>query len=275
MLQLLKIEWLKVKNYKAFIIIAACFALGVIAANYIVLIVNKNINENLSIATMLTNSYKPYGFDNTWQTTSYVTGWMLMLPALLVIMLTTNEFTYRTHRQNIIDGWSRQQFTNVKLMVAVLIAFATTVMVFVTALLFGAFSGTDFSVIGISHIGFFFIKAVSYNMIAVLFSVLLRRTGFAIGLFFIYLGVENILSQILDQWSMKIKVQSGKDLGSLGDYLPMNASDGLLTFPDIAARRMAQAILPTNYVWVTATIAICYLVLFFLWSRHRMQNSDL
>lgn len=275
MLHLLKIEWLKIKNYKAFIIIASCFGLGVIAANYIVFLINKNINENLSMAQLLTNSYTPYGFDNTWQTTSYVTGWMLMLPALLVIMLTTNEFTYRTHRQNIIDGWSRQQFTNVKLMVAVVMALATTVVVFITALLFGAFSGTPFSVNGISHIGFFFVKALSYNMIAVLFSVLLRRTGFAIGLFFIYLGVENIISQLLDQWSMKIKMESGKDLGSMGDYLPMNASDGLLTFPDIAAKKMAQAIMPTNYVWVTATIALCYLVLFFWWSKRRMQYSDL
>lgn len=275
MLQLLKIEWLKIKNYKAFIIIASCFGLGVIAANYIVFLINKNINENLNIAQMLTNSYTPYGFDNTWQTTSYVTGWMLMLPALLVIMLTTNEFTYRTHRQNIIDGWSRQQFTNVKLMLAVVMALATTVVVFLTALVFGAFSGTPFSVNGISHIGFFFVKALSYNMIAVLFSVLLRRTGFAIGLFFIYLGVENIISQLLDQWSMKIKMESGKDLGSMGDYLPMNASDGLLTFPDIAAKRMAQGIMPTNYVWVTAAVALCYLVLFFWWSKRRMQYSDL
>lgn len=275
MLQLLKIEWLKIKNYKAFIIIASCFGLGVIAANYIVFLINKNINENLSMAQLLTNSYKPYGFDNTWQTTSYVTGWMLMLPALLVIMLTTNEFTYRTHRQNIIDGWSRQQFTNVKLMVAVVMALATTAVVFLTALIFGAFSGTPFSVNGISHIGFFFVKALSYNMIAVLFSVLLRRTGFAIGLFFIYLGVENIISQLLDQWSMKIKMDSGKDLGSMGDYLPMNASDGLLTFPDIAAKKMAQAIMPTNYVWVTAVIALCYLGLFFWWSKRRMQYSDL
>jgi ABC-2 type transport system permease protein len=275
MLQLLKIEWLKVKNYKAFIIITACFALGVIAANYIVFATYNTFTTNVEAASLLTGSYQPYGFENTWQTTSYVTGWILMLPALLVIMLTTNEFTYRTHRQNIIDGWSRQQFTNVKLMVAVLMALGSTILVFLTALLFGAISGTAFSFQGISHVGFFFLKALSYNMIAVLMSVLLRRTGFAIGLFFIYLGVENILSNILDQWGMRIKMESGKDLGSMGDYLPMNASDGLLTFPDIAAKSMTKGMMPTSYIWLTAAIAACYLVLFFLWSRHRMQNSDL
>lgn len=275
MLSLLKIEWLKVKNYKAFIIIISCFALGVVAANYIVYATYNTFTQDVEAAALLTGSYKPYAFENTWQTTSYVTGWILLLPSLLIVILTTNEFTYRTHRQNIIDGWSRQQFTNVKLMVALLMAVATTVLVFLTAILFGAISGAPFSFNGISHIGFFFLKALSYNMIAVLFSVLLRRTGFAIGLFFIYMGVENILANILDQWSRKIKVENGMDLGSLGDYLPMNAADGLLTFPDIAAKKLANAILPTNYVWLTASIAICYLLLFFWWSKRRMQYSDL
>jgi ABC-2 type transport system permease protein len=275
MIQLLKIEWLKIKNYKAFIIIASCFALGVIAANYIVYAVNNTINAKVEAAAALTGNYKPYGFENTWQTTSYVTGWILMLPALLVIMLTTNEFTYRTHRQNVIDGWSRQEFTNVKLMMALLIALASTIMVIVTALLFGAVSGTAFSLNSFSHVGFFFLKALSYNMIAVLFSVLLRRTGFAIGLFFIYLGVENILSQLLDQWSLKIRSENNLDLGSMGDYLPMNASDGLLTFPDIAVKSMTKAMMPTDYVWVTASMAVAYLILFYWWSRRRMVKSDL
>jgi ABC-2 type transport system permease protein len=275
MLQLLKIEWLKIKNYKAFIIIASCFALGVIAANYIVFVINNNITENVQAATLLTGAYHPYSFENTWHTTSYVTGWMLMLPALLVIMLTTNEFTYRTHRQNVIDGWSRQQFTNVKLMVALVVAVATTMVVVFTALLFGLFSGTGFSLNGIGFVGFFLLKALSYNLIAVLISVLLRRTGFAIGLFFIYMGVENIISNLLDSWSVKLRNEGSIDLGAMGDYLPMGAADGLLPLPISTAKQMASNIMPTYYFGVTLAIALAYLVLFFWWSRHRMQNSDL
>jgi ABC-2 type transport system permease protein len=275
MLQLLKIEWLKIKHYKAFIIISACFGLGVIAANYIVFVINKNVTENVQAAAMLTGSYHPYGFENTWHTTSYVTGWMLMLPALLVIMLTTNEFTYRTNRQNVIDGWSRQQFTNVKLMLAVIFALATTVIVFFTALLFGAFSGTSFSLKGINFVGFFFLKALSYNIIAVLLSVLLRRTGFAIGLFLIYMGIENLISNLLDSWSVKLRSEGKVDLGAIGDYLPMAASDGLLPLPIDTAKQMASSILPSNFFWVTFTIALAYLGLFFWWSKRRMQQSDL
>ena len=112
-------------------------------------------------------------------------------------------------------------------------------------------------------------------MIAVLVSVHIRRTGFAIGLYFIYMGAENIISQLLDVWSMKLKKDYGFDLGSMGDYLPMNASDGLLTFPDNPLKSMAKAALPTDYFLVVVGLALFYLALFIFLSRKRMINSDL
>ncbi|MBC7866139.1 MAG: hypothetical protein H7X88_01280, partial [Gloeobacteraceae cyanobacterium ES-bin-316] len=114
-----------------------------------------------------------------------------------------------------------------------------------------------------------------YNMIAVLVSVLIRRTGFAIGLYFIYLGAENIVSQLLDVWSMKLKRDDVADLGGLGDYLPMNASDGLLTFPDNPLKAMAKSALPTDYYWVVIGFAVFYLALFIWISRKRFIQSDL
>ncbi|MDO9376705.1 MAG: ABC transporter permease, partial [Ferruginibacter sp.] len=219
MINLLRIEWMKVKNYNAFIILSSFFALGVITVNYVIFLVNKNIVSQASAANIV-GKFSPYDFDKTWQTTSYASGLILLLPALLLIMLITNEFAYRTHRQNIIDGWSRLQFIHVKLVIALIVAVLSTLLVFATALTFGFASGTSFSTYGISHVGFFFLKALSYNMIAVLISVLIRRTGFAIGVFFIYMGLENFISQLLDVWSIKLRTERGIDLGSMGDYLP-------------------------------------------------------
>lgn len=274
MQSLLKIEWLKIKNYTAFKVLGIFFIVGIVLVNYIVFLVNKKVVHNINTAGLL-SAFNPYNFDNTWQTTSYTTGFLLILPALLLIILITNEFTFRTSRQNIIDGWSRQQFIEVKMVMALIIAIISTVMVLLTAFFFGLISGTDFSLNGFDHVGFFFLKAFSYNMIAVLVSVLVRRTGFAIGLYFIYLGAENIISQLLDVWSMKIKMDTGKDLGSMGDYLPMNASDGLLTFPDNPLKSMAKAALPTDYFWIVISLVVAYLVLFTWFSRRRFIHSDL
>ena len=274
MVKLLKIEWLKIKGYNAFIILSSFFALGVITVNYIVFVVNKNIVSQASAANMM-GDFSPYNFDKTWQTTSYAAGWLLLLPALLLIILVTNEFTFRTHRQNIIDGWSRQQFIQVKIVMALITAVLSTVLVFLTALSFGLFSGSSFSTYGISHVGYFFLKALSYNMIAILISVLIRRTGFAIGVFFIYMGLENFVSQLLDVWSLRLRSQQGIDLGSMGDYLPMNSADGLLTFPENPLKSMAKGVMPTDYTWVVLALAIAYLILFYWWSNNRMLKTDL
>lgn len=274
MLKLLRTEWLKLKHYNAFIVLSSFFALGVFTTNYIVYTVNQNIVGRINTAGLV-NRFNPYDFDKTWQTTSYATGWLLMLPALLIIILVTNEFTYRTNRQNIIDGWSRQQFISVKLTMAIIIAIVTTLLVIITALLFGFLSGTAFSLNGASHVAAFFLKALSYNLLAVLIAVWIRKTGFAIGLYFIYLGAENIISQLLDVWSLKIKANQDLDLGSMGDYLPMNASDGLLTFPDNPIKSFAKANLPTDYTWLVIMLAFTYLGLFYFLSWRRMMRSDL
>lgn len=274
MIKLLKIEWLKIKNYNAFIVLSSFFLLGVLIVNYVVFLVNKNIFSQ-SQAGKLMPSFSPYNFDKTWQTTSYATGWILLLPALLLIILVTNEFTYRTHRQNIIDGWSRKQFIDVKIVMALIAALVSTVMVIITALVFGWGSGTSFSLEGFSHVGFFLLKAVTYNMFAVLIGVLVRRTGFAVGIFFIYMGLENFISQLLDVWSIKLRKDSSIDLGSMGDYLPMNAADGLLTFPDNPIKGLAKGVLPTDYTAVVMVLSIFYLVLFYWWSNNRMLKTDL
>ena len=274
MLKLLHTEWLKIKNYRAFIVISSFFAVGVFTSNYIVYSIFKNI-VGQSKAAVLVSQFNPYDFKYAWQTTSYTTGFLLMLPALLLIILITNEFTYRTNRQNILDGWSRSQFINVKLVLALFIAIASTFLVILTGLLFGFSSGTNFSFSGFSHVGFFFLKALSYNLIAVLISVWIRRTGFAIGLYFIYLGAENIISQLLDVWSIKLKRDGMGDKGSMGDYLPMNSSDGLLAFPDNPIKSFAKANLPTDYTWLVVTLALSYLILFFWLSRRRILKTDL
>ncbi len=273
MQSLLKIEWLKIKNYTAFKVLSIFFVVGVVLTNYIVFSVNKNIVENMKPAGMV-SPFNPYSFDHTWQTTSYATGFLLIVPALLIIILITNEFSYRTSRQNIIDGWSRQQFIDVKLTMAFITALLSTVLVLITAFVFGLLSGTDISFEGFDHVGYFLLKAFSYNVIAVLVSVLIRRTGFAIGLYFIYLGAENI-TQLLDVWSMKLRKDKVADLGSMGDYLPMNASDGLLTFPDNPLKSMTKNILPTDYYWVVISLAIFYLLVFIWASRRRFISADL
>lgn len=275
MIKLLKIEWMKIKNYNAFIVISSFFALGVFAANYLAYSFKKNVIDPAD-PTGLISSGSPFGFPNVWQTVSYYSGLMLLLPGLLLLILVTNEFTYRTHRQNIIDGISRNQFTQVKLLMGFITALACTVLVFIASLLFGFFVNSDsFSFSGIENIGYFFLKALTYNFIAILIGVLIRRTGFAIAVYFIYTVLENGISLLLYVWAINIKKNHNIDLGNMGNYLPMNAADGLLYSPFSSFTNLANKILPADYSWLVFSLAMVYLALFYFWSQRRMLQSDL
>lgn len=272
---LLRIEWLKIKNYTAFKVLLFFFGAGIVLSNFAVYqVINNNILNESKVGGLI-RTFNPYSFQNTWQTTSYAAGFLLVLPAMIILMLVTNEYAFRTARQNIIDGMSREEFIGVKLVFALLLAAAGTIIVFLTALTFGLFSGTDFSLNSISHVGYFFLKSLTYNMLAVLISVLVKKTGFAIGLFFIYMGAENILSQLLDGYSIYLKAKKATDLGSMGDYLPMNAADGLLSFPDNPLKSMVKNSMPTDYYWIVFPLAIFYLLFFIWWSRRKFIKADL
>ena len=275
MIKLLRIEWMKIKNYNAFIVISVFFALGVFAANYLAYAFKKNVIDPVDPTGFL-SADAPFGFPKVWQTVSYYSGLMLLLPGLLLLILITNEFTYKTHRQNIIDGISRIQFTQVKLLMGLLMAVASTILVFIAALIFG-FSITSgiFSFRGVENIGYFFLKALTYNFIAILFGVLIRRTGFAIAVYFIYTVFENGLSMFLYFLAIKLKKDHAIDLGNLGNYLPMNAADGLLYSPFSSVTNMANKFLPADYTWLVILLSMVYLVLFYFWSEKKMIKSDL
>src|SRR5688572_27759840 len=105
MLHLLKIEWLKVKNYRTFWILLLLIMVSIPAFNYMIFdITDNSFGNSKQMKEMILG--RPFSFPTIWQTIGWISSLMLFIPALLLITITTNEFTYKTHRQNIIDGWA-------------------------------------------------------------------------------------------------------------------------------------------------------------------------
>src|SRR5215203_1969474 len=54
--------------------------------------------------------FKLFSPDNIWKTVCFATSFLLYLPGMIIINLFINEVNFKTHRQNIIDGWIRETF---------------------------------------------------------------------------------------------------------------------------------------------------------------------
>src|SRR5436190_3460239 len=118
MRSLVRTEWLKMRKYNAFWWVMGITALSYPGIIYIFFkgyedFTNKPSQAN-QIAKMALGN--PFSFPEAWHTIAFAASCFVFIPAVVVIMLMSNEYSFRTHRQNIIDGWSRKQFVTSKLL---------------------------------------------------------------------------------------------------------------------------------------------------------------
>lgn len=265
MLQRLSIEWMKLKRYRTFWILSILYLICIVAINFIVFRIQQTIyNDNAAkgMAQMVIGT-PPYAFPNVWQMTSYVSSFLLFLPGLLMIISVTNEYSFRTHRQNVIDGWNRRQFITTKLMLAVIAALISTVMVIITSLIFGFTGEESFSLEKSIFLFYFFIQALSYTLVALLFSVLFKRGGLAIGIFFLYpLVLENMLAGLLNKYA-----------NYSGRYLPLESADNLVPLP-LFESMQRQIIKAPNFT-VQLIVALVYIALYVFLINRKFETDDL
>lgn len=265
MMHRLKIEWMKIKPYRTFWIIFILYLIGIYGINYIAYSIFQSIYESKPAkegGNLILGSF-PYNFPNVWQATSYFASYLLILPGVLMIILFGNEYNFKTHRQNVIDGWSRKQFISVKLAMVFIMAIASTIMVFITAVIIGSLNSEPFSTEKMVYIFYFFIQALSYILTAVLLAMLFRRGGLAIAIYFIYIFfVDNILAFYMNKY-----------LNLAGRYLPLESTDNLITVP-VLERVQKEIVKPYNTSALLIT-AVLYLGIYIFLSYRKFQTDDL
>ena len=266
-LDALRIEWLKLRYYRTFWILLSVIVVCIPAFNYVVYDFTDNNIPKINGQSLLG---KPFSFPDVWKTVPYNAGVLLFLPTILIITLFTNEFAYRTHRQNIIDGWSRSRFIHIKLTEVILLTAFVTGIVILTCLYFGFITRAPGTPAAgwreYRFILFFFVEMLDYSLIAVLIAMLVRRAGLSMGIFFLYLIVEQFV----------VTIGRNKYKKEWVDYLPEEVSDRLI--PNSFARRMMSV--ANNNLWekhvpLYLSLAVLYILILSLIISWRFRKMDL
>jgi ABC-2 type transport system permease protein len=258
MLHLLKIEWLKVKNYKTFWIFLALYVAGLFGINYIFYEFQDSFKKDFPLELF------PFGYPKIWLTVGWISSWLLYFPGMLMLLLIGNEFTYKTHRQNIIDGLKRSEFIGVKIIVAVILAFIATLICALNVFIFGALYKSSFTFQGMEGLLYTFIQSLSYILFAMLLGFLIRRSGLAIAIFFLYgLVFEQLIGGFIDG-----KLLSGHYVFY---YMPLEASDVLV--PSTFFKQIMYRESPAEGVLV----AVCclYIALYCFITFRKFSKEDL
>lgn len=261
MISLLAIEWLKIKRYRTFWILIGFFIVLLPLWNYE--IASGMISMGNSSINLLSQAYS---FPEVWGNLGFWASIFVVFLSILVIILTTNEYNYRTNRQNVIDGLSRMQFYHAKVGMVVMLSLAATLFLFLVGLIFGLANGGSISdvVDKFEQVGYFFLLSVDYLGFALFLSIWIKRSGLAIGLFFLYsIILESILKGIIN-WKLDMK---------LGNYLPLQSSDELLPFPLVSLmKHLAKQ--PDASMWPYVIVTIVWCLIYYFAGRMMLQRSD-
>ena len=227
MLNILQTEWLKIKKYPAFWWVMGITGLTYPGINYMFLRIYEQLtskeNQSGNIVRALLGN--PFAMPEAWRTVAYFSSLFVFIPAIVVIMLITNEYTYKTNRQNIIDGWSRENFMTGKFIDVLLLSLIITVLYASVTLIIGLTNTTNPTEnrFGLAcYIALFLLQSFSQLSLAFLVGFLVRKSFIALAIFvFYYIVLEPIATIVL-----KSKFNS-----NAGYYLPLEISHRLLPRP--------------------------------------------
>jgi ABC-2 type transport system permease protein len=232
MLHIAKTEWLKIKKYPAFWWIMGITALTYPGVNSIILYQYYSLVEQQSAAGQVVKALlgNPFALPEAWKTVAYFSSIFVFIPAIVIIMLITNEYTYKTNRQNIIDGWSRKDFMTGKLIDVLILSAIVTMLYTVVALVIGITNTTGTQPDKwklVYYIGLFALQTFSQLSLAFMVGLLVRKSFIALAIFaFYFIMLEPISVNLL-----RIKLHS-----NIGRFFPLEISHKLIPRPAFIGR---------------------------------------
>ncbi len=149
-----------------------------------------------------------YTFPDIWHNLTFLAGYFKIFLAVMVIILITNEFSYKTIRQNVMAGMSRLDFLKSKILFIALISLAATALIFIVGLILGFIYSSGYSFGDIFSKSIFLLgyllEIFSFLVFAFMIGFLVKRSGFALGLLLLYYVVIEpiVVYQLPDAWDV-------------------------------------------------------------------------
>jgi hypothetical protein len=232
-LTLFEIEFIKTTRRAAFWITAGIYTLFAILVLSFLVFAAQAVNvNNQEVLLRLPEGWSGLIGLFKWFSTIYV--------PVTITLLVASEFTYRTARQNVIDGLSKEEFFLSKLFLVFLTALIYLLIFWVTVFAFGAVGSAKAASTAplmrwqdVELVIAYFVVLLGYGTIAFFFSFLTRSSGAAMASTLLYtIVIENIVS---------LAMGFSDSLSKFTKYLPTKVFDDLLNPLRYDSEKLAQA----------------------------------
>lgn len=266
MKKLLAIELGKLRKLNTLrVLLLVYFALSPLVAYAFYYILNKFLGP------LLGADWNPFAAPEVWALVTYSSSWFNVLMGVIVVVVMTNEYSYRTLKQNVIDGMSLSQVIGGKFIIVFLLSTIVTLYTFLMGLVFGLVNTENADIWdGFSKIPVYYLQTLCYFSFAFFFATLVKRSALSIIFFIVSFIVEAIIGGVLTLTKLEVVYA----------FFPLNAFSQLTPFPvlrstiDAANERSGEMPFMLDG-WMNIAICLAYMVLFFMVSFWVIKRRDL
>jgi ABC-2 type transport system permease protein len=267
MLHLLRIDLKKLTNYRTFWVVGGLYflTLGFGAASGMEFLkwlgrTFEDFGQKINI-----NRIPLYHFPDVWLNLIWCAGLLKIVLGVMVVISITNEFTYRTLRQNIIDGLSRSQFLASKILSNTLFAAISVIMIFVIGLVTGMIYSPSIEfervITDMEFLPVYFLEVFFFLSYGLMLGILIQRSGLTIILLLLSQAIESIVTAKVDNYFPEVI-----------PYFPMRSMWNLIQWP--FPRYAFQEI--KDYVdFKSVAIVLVWTVIFNYISFLKLKKSDI
>ncbi|MBL0742586.1 ABC transporter permease [Chryseolinea lacunae] len=267
LLHLLKIDLKKLTSYRTFWVVCGLYfitigfstASGMEFLKWLASLID-NFGQKINIERI-----PLYHFPDVWLNLVWWSGFFKVLVGIMVVISISNEYTYRTLRQNIIDGLSRWEFLLSKILTNLLLSVLSVVLIFFIALITGFIYTPEINwsyvFTDLEFYPAYLLEVFSYLSFALMLGILVQRSGLTIILLLLAHLLEFIIKTNVDNY-----------VEWLIPYFPMESISALIKMPlyRYAFQQIQDYVDPLSVV-----IATAWMVAFNYISYLKLKRSDL
>lgn len=280
MLRLLKIEWNKLYYYKTARIFTLLYFVMLIVMGVSIAVFKPNLGDfSLNLAKL-----GLFDFPFIWQNMTFIFALAKIFLAVIIITNITNEYSNGTLKQNLIDGLSKGEFLQSKILTIVILAILSTIFVFGIIMILGVFVfPNDHSILeGITFLGAYFLKLILFFSVCLFFSIFLKKSAFALLGIVVWWMIEKgialvefLFKAFQVDWDFEA---AARNKFWISEYLPLNTSYNLIQFPNFNPMNFldGKPVFSLGSVEISFVItALVYIGLILFLSYRLLKKRDL
>lgn len=196
MLRLIKIEWQKIWLHRSSKILLLAYFL-ILSSMALIASIEFTIGKTpIRIADQ-----GIFNFPYIWHFNTYIASWLKIFLAIVIVSMISNEYTYGTLKQNLIDGFSKKEFLASKIFMVLIFSLVSVLFVFVMTMVLGyrfsSYTATSIVFTDISFLAAYGLKLMGFFMFCLFLGIWIKRSAFALGFLFVWFVVESIIYGLL------------------------------------------------------------------------------